>query len=80
MPIPPAGSKYTLKSLHQEIDLFDRKLAHMERFDLSPAGPKRAAAERLLRQKRSAAEKRALQLAAEGVPFAESERPRSFRP
>jgi hypothetical protein len=74
------GSKYQLKSLHAEIDLLDRRLAHMEKYDTFATDAAKAAATRKLVLKRKPLEESARRLAAEGVEFLQSELPRSFRP
>ena len=79
MATPVVDNKYTLRSLHQEIDLFDRKLAHMAQYDLSPAGPVRERAERKLSLRREQLATTARRMAADGVSFDVSELPRSFR-
>jgi hypothetical protein len=73
-------SKYYLKSIHAEIDLFDRRLAHLLKYDVFDTDAARAAAARKLALKREPLVKTAKRLVAEGVEFKESELPRSFRP
>jgi hypothetical protein len=73
-------SKYHLKSVHAEIDLYDRRLAHLLKYDVFETEAARAAAARKLTLKRDPLVKTAKRLAAEGVEFKESELPRSFRP
>jgi hypothetical protein len=73
-------SKYYLKSIHSEIDLFDRRLAHLMKYDVFESDAARAAAARKLNLKREPLVQTAKRLAAEGVEFKESELPRSFRP
>lgn len=77
---PTIESKYFLKSVHAEIDLFDRRLAHLLKFDVFDTEAARAAAARKLTLKRDPLVATAKRLAAEGVEFKESELPRSFRP
>ena len=71
--------KYFLRDLHQEIDLYDRKLAflnnHME--FASPAD-RQEAVKRML-TKRASLEKSARELAALGVEYRDEDLPRSFR-
>ena len=71
--------KYFLRDLHQEIDLYDRKLAYLDNFGefASPADRDDAAGK--LQAKRAPLEKAALELAASGIEFAEKDLPRSFR-
>jgi DNA polymerase III gamma/tau subunit len=73
-------SKYYLKSVHAEIDLFDRRLAHLMKYDVFESEAARAAAARKLSLKREPLVQTAKRLAAEGVEFKETELPRSFRP
>lgn len=73
-------SKYYLKSVHAEIDLFDRRLAHLLKYDTFETDAARAAAARKLNLKREPLAVTARRLVAEGVEFKESELPRSFRP
>jgi len=77
---PATESKYYLKSIHSEIDLFDRRLAHLMKYDVFESEAARAAAARKLTLKRDPLVATAKRLASEGVEFKESELPRSFRP
>ena len=77
---PAIESKYYLKSIHAEIDLFDRRLAHLLKYETFETEAARAAATRKLTLKRDPLAATAKRLAAEGVEFKESELPRSFRP
>ena len=69
------SSEYQLKWLHQEIDLFDRKLAHMDRFTTASDAERSRMA-----KKRSNLEKTAREMAANGIAFKDQDLPRSFRP
>lgn len=71
--------KYFLRSLHQEIDLYDRKIAHLGAHVQFESTADREDAENKLITKRATLEKTARQLAADGVEFSPSELPRSFR-
>ena len=71
--------KYFLKSLHQEIDLYDRKLAYMEKFAQFASMADREGAENKLIAKRASLAETAMQLVAEGVEFQPEDLPRSFR-
>jgi len=71
--------KYFLRTVHQEIDLYDRKLAHLTKFEEFADPAERKEAEAKLQQKRTALEKTARELAAAGIEFSEAELPRSFR-
>ncbi|MBS1800186.1 MAG: hypothetical protein JSS95_10200 [Acidobacteria bacterium] len=79
MPIIPSG-KYQLKSLHEEIALFDRKLAHTQSFESFSNDEERSAAVAKLTSKRSLLVRKAQQMVDEGIEFNKSERPKSLRP
>jgi len=77
--LSPRRDKYFLRDLHQEIDLYDRKLAYLNQFvDFASPGDREEAENKLL-SKRAPLEKAALELAASGVEFEEKDLPRSFR-
>lgn len=77
-PAPPRN-KYFLRDLHHEIDLFDRKLAHLtNNVEFASPADRKEAQERLL-AKRAPLEKAARELAASGVEFESNDLPRSFR-
>jgi hypothetical protein len=78
MPIIPSG-KYQLKSLHEEIDLFDRKLAHLHRFETFATEADRNATAEKLSAKRNLLVRKAQQMIDEGIEFSETERPKSLR-
>lgn len=71
--------KYHLKSIHEEIGLFDRKLAHLINFEKFESEGERDEAARKMRLKRESLVKTALRLVAEGVEFKPSDLPRSMR-
>lgn len=71
--------KYFLRSLHQEIDLYDRKLADLRKYGAFDSAQDRQQAENTLVTKRASLEKTARELSASGVEFNEAELPRSFR-
>lgn len=71
--------KYFLRSLHQEIDLYDRKLADLQKFAVFESDADRQEAENKLIAKRATLEKTARELSASGVEFSQAELPRSFR-
>jgi hypothetical protein len=77
---PAIESKYYLKTIHAEIDLYDRRLAHLLKFEVFATDAARAAAVRKLNLKRDPLVATARRLAEEGVEFKQSELPRSFRP
>jgi hypothetical protein len=71
--------KYFLRDLHQEIDLYDRKLAFLNQYmDFASPADRQEAANRLL-AKRALLEKKARALVAMGVEYRQEELPRSFR-
>jgi hypothetical protein len=74
------GEKVRLKMLHEEIDLFDRKLAHLMKYDVFPSETERNAAARKLSLKREALVSKAKALTDEGTEFKPNDLPRSFRP
>jgi hypothetical protein len=62
-----------------EIDLYDRKLAYLDKFvEFASSGDHEEAKQRLA-AKRAPLEKAALELAASGVEYEEKDLPRSFR-
>ncbi len=71
--------RYYLRDLHQEIDLYDRKLAYLDKFVEFASPADRKEAEKGLISKRAPLEKAALELAASGVQYDEKDLPRSFR-
>jgi len=73
-------NKYYLKTVHEEIDLYDRKLAHLLNFETFATEADRAAATRKLNLKRDALALTAKRLAGEGIEFNQNDLPRSFRP
>lgn len=76
MSTPSTGSsKYHLKSLHQEIDLYDRKLAHLDKFTPDASGAERTK----MLNKRNLLAKAARQLVADGIEFDPKDLPRSFQ-
>jgi hypothetical protein len=75
-----AQDKYYLKSLHEEIDLYDRKLAHMAKYEPFASEQDREAAIGKMVTKRAALVRTAQKLAEDGVEFHPSELPRSFHP
>jgi len=70
--------RYFLRDLHQEIDLYDRKLAYLDKFVEFALPADREKAEKELQAKRAPLERTALELAASGVEFDEKDLPRSF--
>lgn len=79
MATAPTG-KYYLRSIHEEIALFDRKLAHLEKYETFASDEERGQAVRKMTTKRKALVTIAERLVAEGVEFGASELPKSLRP
>jgi len=75
----PRHDKYFLRDLHHEIDLYDRKLAYLDKYAEFASPADREEAEKGLVAKRAPLEKTALELAASGVEYEEKDLPRSFR-
>ena len=75
----PAHDKYFLKTLHEEIDLFDRKLAHLEKYDSFNSDADRKASAAKMNTKRETLARTARKLVSEGIEFKASDLPRSFR-
>ena len=71
--------KYFLRDIHQEIDLYDRKLAYLNKYGEFASPADREEAHEKLLAKRSSLEKTARELAASGVVFEDKDLPRSFR-
>lgn len=70
--------KYYLRSLHEEICLYDRKIAHLLKYDLFASDKERDAAAAKLNSKRAVLVRNARQLIEEGVEHKVSELPRSL--
>ena len=79
MPTVPSD-KYHLKTIHEQIDLYDRQIAHLMKFEKFDTDAAREAAARKLTLKRETLVQTAQRLAAEGVEFKPNELPRSLRP
>jgi len=77
---PKVHDKYYLKSLHEEIDLYDRKLAHMAKYELFASEAERETALGKMTTRRATLERTAKKLMVEGIEFQSSDLPRSFRP
>jgi hypothetical protein len=71
--------KYELKSLHSEIGLLDRKLAHLLRFEAFASDADRDAAARRINVKREQMVRAARAMAQNGIEFTESDLPLSLR-
>ncbi len=75
----PTHDKYFLRTLHQEIDLFDRKLAHMLKYDTFATETERATSTSKMKAKRDLLVLTAKDLVSQGIEFKPSELPRSLR-
>lgn len=71
--------KYFLKSLHEEIDLYDRRLAHLAKYERFASEVEREAAIGKMTTKRATLAQTARKLMDEGIEFQTSHLPRSFR-
>lgn len=74
-----AKDKYYLRSLHEEIGLYDRKLAHLLKYDSFASDKDRDMAAGKLRSKRDLLVRDALHLVEAGIEYKASELPRSLR-
>lgn len=79
MATPVPDSKYALKDLHQEIDLFDRKIAYCQNNEEFGSTEARAAAVKKLTTKRESLVKAATGMADRGVECDPRYLPRSFK-
>lgn len=79
MPTLPSG-KYQLRSLHEEIALFDRKLAHAQSFETFSDEDQRNTAVAKLTSKRSLLVRKAQQMIDEGIEYNRTDLPKSLRP
>ena len=78
MPAKPA-SKYDLKELHQEIDLFDRKIEYCQKYAAFDSDQARAAALQKLVTRRGTLVKTALDAVSRGIECDPKYLPRSFK-
>jgi hypothetical protein len=72
-------NKYFLRDLHQEIALYDRKIAYLDKYGEFASPEDREEAANKLLAKRAPLERTARELAASGVEYRDEELPRSFR-
>lgn len=72
--------KYYLKSLHEEIDLYDRKLAHTAKYEQFASEVERETTLGKMTTKRALLARTARKLMEDGIEFQSSDLPRSFRP
>jgi hypothetical protein len=78
MATPIPDSKSALKDLHQQIDLFDRKIAYCQNHEKFDSEEARAVALKKLVTKRESLVKAALGMASRGVVCDPKYLPRSF--
>jgi hypothetical protein len=71
--------KYFLKSLYEEIGLYDRKLAHLLKYEAFDTEAARVAAAGKMTAKRELLAKTARMLVAEGIEFNAGDLPLSLR-
>lgn len=76
---PPIPNRFYLRSIHEEIGLYDRKLAHLLKYETFPTDAERTAAAAKLNTKRSQLARTARDLIQQGIEFKESEMPPSLR-
>lgn len=73
------ANKYHLKDLHQEIDLFDRKIAHCRNYEKFESEDVRSIALQKLMTKRQRLVKLAVEMASNGIEYDHKELPRSLQ-
>ena len=76
----PVRDKYYLKTLHEEIGLLDRKLAHLLKYETFPSDKERNAAASKLSVKRGQLVRTVEEMVTAGIEFKPSEQPRSLAP
>lgn len=76
-PTPP--SKYQLKELHRQIDLYDRKIAACETFEKFDSEMARASSRQKLVNRRERLVKSARAMESQGVEFDAAQLPRSYK-
>jgi hypothetical protein len=72
-------NKYALKDVHQEIDLFDRKISYCQSLERFESDDARATALQKLTKRREILVRLALEAARDGVPVDPKFLPRSFK-
>jgi hypothetical protein len=73
------ASKYHLKDLHREIDLFDRKIAYCRNYEKFTSEFERESACHKLVTKRETLVKRAAAMASQGIEYDPEQLPRSMK-
>ncbi|MDE3199490.1 MAG: hypothetical protein KGN79_01110 [Acidobacteriota bacterium] len=75
----PRDERIVLRALHKQIDLYDRKLEHLDKYlNFATAGHLLQTRASIV-TRRGELEKTARLLAASGVAFSDADLPRSFR-
>lgn len=72
-------SKYHLKNLHQEIDLYDRKIAHCQTYEKFDSEAERSIAVAKLAKKRKGLVESAAAMASTGIEYDPNQLPRSLK-
>ena len=75
----PVRDKYYLRSVHEEIGLYDRKLAHLLKHEVFACEDDRASAAGKLSAKRNQLVSTAREIAGSGIEFKVCDLPRSMR-
>ena len=78
MAVTQPKDKYYLRSLHEEIGLYDRKIAHLLKYDRFASATERDAAAAKLSSRREVLVRDARQLIGDGIEYKVSELPRSI--
>jgi hypothetical protein len=73
------SSKYHLKDLHREIDLFDRKIAYCRNYEKFTSEFERESACHKLVTKRESLVKRAAAMTSQGIEYDPKQLPRSMK-
>ena len=72
-------TKYELRELHRQIDLYDRKIAACESFEKFASEMERASSRQKLVNKRERLVKSARAMESQGIEYDPAQLPRSFR-
>jgi hypothetical protein len=73
------SSKYSLKTLHEDIGLLDRKIAHLHKYEVFRSDSDRDAAAAKIAHKRDLLVRQARLMVDEGIQFQTSDVPQSLR-
>lgn len=77
--IPVSPERFQLKTLHEDISLLDRKLAHLKNYETFETDALRDAAVRKMLTRRETLVQKARRMTADGVAYLPSEVPLSLR-